>query len=123
MAKARTLVLDTRVNVTGEEKLTKLGKQYETAGAKMKSALSPGNILAGAGIALGAQQVISFFGDAVQAAGEFEDTVSATGAIFEKEAIPALEAWAFAHARQVLVYSYDDTPDQPMFAAVQRRTV
>jgi hypothetical protein len=39
------------------------------------------------------------------------------------EELPALEAWTFAHARQVLVYSYDDTPDQPMFAAVQRGTV
>ncbi len=98
MARARTLVLDTRVNVTGEEKLTKLGKQYETLGTRIKGSLSPGNLLAGAGIALGASQIVSFFGDAVQAAGEFEDTVSATGAIFEKEAIPALEEWAESSA-------------------------
>jgi cyclopropane fatty-acyl-phospholipid synthase-like methyltransferase len=31
------------------------------------------------------------------------------------EEIPSLESWAFAHARQVLVYSYDP----PMFAEVK----
>ena len=38
------------------------------------------------------------------------------------EEIPLLEEWARKHSRQVLVYSYDVTPDQSMFAAVQRGT-
>jgi hypothetical protein len=56
--------------------------------------LTPSGLLAGAGIALGGAQVISFLGDAVSAAAEFQDSVSATGVIFGEEAIPAMEAWA-----------------------------
>lgn len=68
--------------------------QAQTFSQKINSALSPKNLAAGLGVAFGASQVVSFFGDAIQAAGEFEDSVSATGVIFGEEAIPALQEWA-----------------------------
>lgn len=41
-----------------------------------------------------ATQAVEFFADAIQKAGEFEDTVAASGVIMGKEAVPALEEWA-----------------------------
>jgi len=45
-------------------------------------------------IQAGLGKTVEFFGDAVQAAGVFQDTVSATGIIFSDEFTPALEEWA-----------------------------
>ncbi|HKR49459.1 MAG TPA: hypothetical protein VJT72_07740, partial [Pseudonocardiaceae bacterium] len=67
MARARTLVLDTRVNVTGEEKLTKLSGQLDSTSARMKAAFSPQNLLAGAGIGLGIASITSAISDATNA--------------------------------------------------------
>src|SRR5688572_9370128 len=73
--------------------LGKAEQQAQTFSQKLNAALSPKNIATGLGLGLGLAQVTSFFGDAIQAAGEFEDSVSATGVIFGEEAIPALQEW------------------------------
>jgi hypothetical protein len=94
MARARTLVLDTRVNVAGEEKLTGLSNRLESAGTRIKNAFSPGNLLAVAGIGVGVAQITSFLGDAIDAASDLQETISKTGQVLGEEALPGLEEWA-----------------------------
>jgi hypothetical protein len=49
MARARTLVLDTKVNVTGADKLNSLGRQFQKAGAALTLGVTtPLTLLAGA---------------------------------------------------------------------------
>lgn len=98
MADLRLLI---EVLTKGDANLSRLGtqldtvdKKAQTVGERLKGALNPGKILAGAGIALGAQQVISFLGDSISAASDLGETISATSVILGKEALPALQDWA-----------------------------
>lgn len=50
--------------------------------------------LAAVGIAVGLSTVIGFFGDAIGAASDLNETVSMTGQVLGQEALPELEAWA-----------------------------
>lgn len=93
------IVADAAVAVRGDlskfnQDLKGADKGVQGLGARLKGALTPTGILAGAGIALGGAQVISFLSDATNAAAEFQDTVSATGVIMGEEAVAGLEEWA-----------------------------
>jgi hypothetical protein len=93
------IVADAAVAVRGDmsgfnRDMKGAGTQADTLGAKFKSALTPGNLLAAGGIGFGLAQVTSFIGDATSAAAEFQDSISATGIIFGQEMIAPLEQWA-----------------------------
>lgn len=94
MAKARTLKLQTEVDVKGADKLKGLGDRLNSLGQTLSNpkALAAGAI--GAGVAVVGAQVTEFLGGAINQAAEFNDTVGATGVIFGEEAIPAMEEWA-----------------------------
>lgn len=51
-------------------------------------------VLLGLGVAISAQQIVGFFGDAIESASNLNETVTKTSQIFGKEALPALETWA-----------------------------
>jgi hypothetical protein len=63
-------------------------------GTALDKALNPKSILGGVAGGLAVAGVVSYLGDATQAAAEFSDSVSATGVIFGDEAIPPMEEWA-----------------------------
>lgn len=65
----------------------------------LKGALSPAALIGGFAGGFAAFKAADFLGESIGAAAEFQDTVSATGVIFDEEFTPALERWAeTAHA-------------------------
>lgn len=78
--------------------LKKAEPQVDALGQRLKSSLSPKALFAGlagglAGI-FAASKAVEFIGDSIEAASNLGETVSKVGAIFGKEAVPALEEWA-----------------------------
>ena len=71
----------------------------QTFGQKLKGALTPGNLLAAGGIGFGLAQVTSLMGESINAAAEYEDSLSAVGVIFGEEMIPQMEAWGESAAQ------------------------
>jgi len=84
--------------VKGKSNLSGLATDLDTADKKassLKTTLTKGLAFGGGFVAaLGLKEGIEFLGDAVTKAGEFQDTVSATGVILDKDALPALEEFA-----------------------------
>lgn len=98
------IVADAAVAVRGDlsgfkRDLAGAEKQTQTLGAKLKSALTPGNVIAGLGITAGFAGVTQIIAGATNAAAEFQDSVSATGVIFGQDMIPEMEAWGEAASR------------------------
>jgi hypothetical protein len=77
-----------------KKKFKELGDDGEKMGDRIKNAMDPkklfGALAAAGALAIGIKGIM----EATNAAAEFGDTVSATGVIFDKEAIPAMEEWA-----------------------------
>lgn len=70
-------------------------KGVESGTNKIRGHLSNTKKLVGAFLgAFVVQKIVSFFGDAVQAASEFEDIVAASAVTFGEEAMPAMLEWA-----------------------------
>jgi hypothetical protein len=95
------IVADAAVAIRGDLSrfsgdLNKARAQTETLGQSLKSALSPRNLAIGGVLAGGfaALQVAQFFGDAVGAASDLNETMTKTSQIFGEDALPALEEWA-----------------------------
>lgn len=74
--------------------LTKADTQTKSFGKSLDTALSPKSLLLGAAGGAAAFEIVNFLGDATAAAGEFQDTVSASSVIFDEQYTPALEEWA-----------------------------
>lgn len=74
--------------------LKKTEGQVQTLGGKLSAALSPKALIGGLAGAFAASQVFSFFGDAISAASDLNETISKTGEVLGKEALPGLQKWA-----------------------------
>lgn len=72
----------------------------QAATGKVKNYFSDlGNVAKGFLGIFAAQQVVTFFGDAVNAAAEFNDSLDASRVIFGEQFVPSMEAWGEAAAR------------------------
>lgn len=91
MAKARTLKLQTEVDVKGADQLKGLSDRIGGIG---KTLANPKVLAAGIAGGIAASQAADFFVGAINNAAEFNDTVGATGVIFGEEMIPQMEDWA-----------------------------
>jgi hypothetical protein len=101
------IVADAAVAVRGD--LTKFNqdlkgadKQVQGFGARFRSALSPGNLLAAGGIAFGASQLVGVLNDAAAAASDLEQAQAKANVVFG-DGVDDINAWAEQSAEGFLM--------------------